>query len=280
MADAIVFQKFYTYVHRRVDDCLVFYVGKGTGKRIHSRDKKSAHWHATVKKHGMHAEIIARWELESDAFEHEKLLISYFRKIGHPLCNQTEGGDGATGHRHTAETRAKISELLKGKKRTEEQKRRNSEARIGKSLNLTDEQRNRWSAIRMGHQVSAETRAKISAGHIGMTVSAEARAKIGAANRGRVMSPEAIAKRSAAIKGQRRSPEAREKMSAWQRGLPKSQELRDKISKTLTGRRLSDEEKERLYPLTHSSEIRAKRSASIRAAYAKKKRVLHEGIAL
>jgi len=111
---------FYTYIHRRADDGKVFYVGKGKGARAHSHASRNAHWQRTVAKHGIGVEIAAYWPTEAEAFEHERFLISCFRDIGQPLCNLTDGGDGPSGFKHSAETRAKISRIQIGKKLTPE----------------------------------------------------------------------------------------------------------------------------------------------------------------
>ena len=37
---------------------------------------------------------MANWDTKKEAFDHEKLLISCFKDMGHPLINKTSGGAG------------------------------------------------------------------------------------------------------------------------------------------------------------------------------------------
>jgi hypothetical protein len=77
---------------------------------------------------------------ERDASEHH--WIDAFRRLGYRLANKTEGGDGGI-ETHSAETRARLSEAMKG--------------RI-----FTDEHREKIGKAHRGKIVSQETRAKIS----------------------------------------------------------------------------------------------------------------------
>lgn len=90
---------FYTYAHYRKSDNLCFYIGKGQKRRAYERnsDRRSEHWLRTAEKHGCDVEILAHWKTEDEAFEHEKILISAFRKMGHPLVNLKDGGEGGAG---------------------------------------------------------------------------------------------------------------------------------------------------------------------------------------
>jgi hypothetical protein len=88
--------KYYVYLHYRNSDHKVFYVGKGSGKRAWTT-KRSKHWKSVVIKHGYYVQIIAYWNTEQDAFDHETLLIDCFKELGHPLTNKTNGGEGTAG---------------------------------------------------------------------------------------------------------------------------------------------------------------------------------------
>jgi hypothetical protein len=105
---------YYTYIHRKASDGVPFYIGKGTGNRFKSSDPRNAHWLNIVKKHGFKAEIVARWETDSEASEHEILLIDCFKNdLGIALCNMTNGGDGRRGVTNTLAVRKKHSERMK-----------------------------------------------------------------------------------------------------------------------------------------------------------------------
>lgn len=95
---------FYTYIHLRKSDLKPFYVGKGSGCRAWSK-ARSDWWHRIAKKHGYVVQICAEWESELDAFEHEMFLISCIKDMGIRLCNLTNGGEGASGAKHSEESR-------------------------------------------------------------------------------------------------------------------------------------------------------------------------------
>lgn len=94
---------FTTYAHYKPDGTM-FYVGKGSISRAHSRAGRNIVWKRTVEKHGgFKVEILGRWETEQEAFDHEIFLIDTIKKMGIPLVNIAEGGLGSTGFRHTEE---------------------------------------------------------------------------------------------------------------------------------------------------------------------------------
>ena len=108
-------KKYYTYVYHRLDTGEVFYVGKGTGKRAWDR-RRNKYCKAIIEKHGHVVEICAYWDTEQEAFEHEIFLIKCFRKIGHPLTNATDGGEGSSGHKHTDAHIAYMKQIMIGNK--------------------------------------------------------------------------------------------------------------------------------------------------------------------
>lgn len=100
---------FHTYAHYKPDGTL-FYIGKGSFKRAHAKDNRNPHWKNIVAKYGSYTvEILANWPTEAEALKHEKFLISCFRNLGFSLANITDGGDGASGYKHSAESKAKMS---------------------------------------------------------------------------------------------------------------------------------------------------------------------------
>lgn len=99
---------FYTYCHKKNDNGIIFYIGKGSGNRLNHKTRNK-YWKSIVNKHGFTAEIIAYWETEQEAFDHEQLLISCFIDMGYKLANLTHGGGGIVGYSHTDEAKEKIS---------------------------------------------------------------------------------------------------------------------------------------------------------------------------
>ena len=106
---------FYTYAHYIPDGSRLFYIGKGIGTRAYASVGRNKHWHNVVKKYGKpDVQILAHWDTEQEALDHERLLISCFRDLGHKLCNVADGGKGSAGVVKSAETKQKISLAKKG----------------------------------------------------------------------------------------------------------------------------------------------------------------------
>ncbi len=106
------------YQHRKMDTNEIFYIGIGKhSKRAYSKSYRNDHWHNIVNKHGLIVEIIENdidWE---SAKQKEINLISHYKRTvdGGCLVNQTIGGDGATGYRHTEEWKKENSLRNNGK---------------------------------------------------------------------------------------------------------------------------------------------------------------------
>lgn len=248
--------KFYTYIHCKPDGS-PFYVGKGTGRRSHNFMKRTVHHKRITAKYG--AANISIWKFntntEQEAFDLEIYLIAHYKRIGMKLCNQTDGGDGASGYTHTleacakmsaankarppasAETRAKISAAGRGRTATAETIMKMRRSRLGQIFSA--ETRAKIStSVKALPLISEVTRAKLSAASTGKTHTQESRAKISIANKGKPFSLEHRAKISAAAMGNKRSlgrvcsEETRAKISASRRGKKHSEETRKKMAAT------------------------------------------------
>lgn len=141
------------YVHMKPETRDIFYVGIGSSiQRAYRNEGRNSHWTRVFKKYGKVVDIISDSLSLESAKQMEKFLIA---SIGiDNLCNQTLGGEGAFGLKHSEETKRKIS--------------------IGNT----------------GKVVSEQTRAKISAkskGHPNYNLShtEEAKAKMSAAFKGK-----------------------------------------------------------------------------------------------
>jgi hypothetical protein len=91
----------------------------------------------------------------------EIFWIKYFRSMGCPLTNLTEGGCGVSGWKHSSESRSKISQSNKGKSR----KGHPMSAATKQKLILS----NLGNKYTLGRIVSDEERQKLSALHKGNT---------------------------------------------------------------------------------------------------------------
>lgn len=173
---------FYVYQHRREDSNDVFYVGKGVRQRFKKCTGRNSYWHRVVDKHGFKAEIVANDLDEELAFFFETELIDLYRRDGLQLVNMTDGGEGASGYKHTDEHKdsmkgnsfgaATWGVNFKGSHHSDEQKARWSEARKGapgtrNGVILSDEIKAKMSASKKDKPLSEEHRKAISNGLLG-----------------------------------------------------------------------------------------------------------------
>lgn len=105
-------KNFLVYLHRRLTDGKVFYVGKGDIKRAFRSTLRSNYWKRIVSKHGYTIDIYAKGLQEWYAFELEIDLISYYGREN--LCNMTDGGEGTSGRIVSEISKKKCSISNKG----------------------------------------------------------------------------------------------------------------------------------------------------------------------
>lgn len=173
---------FYVYVHRKVSNGEIFYVGKGKLDRAWNKVARSRYWKAIVAKHGFYVEIVQSGMQEWWSFELEKDLIQKYGREN--LCNLTDGGDGMSGHFHSEESIAK----MKGHPVSEETRKKISAGNKGKKRNQAE--RDRISAMNTGRKHSEETRKRLSLARQGRVFSEETRKKISDSQKGRKLTEE------------------------------------------------------------------------------------------
>jgi len=158
----------YTYAHAKPDGT-IFYIGKGIGRRAYSKNRNN-YWKNIVAKYGYEVQILAHWDTEAEALDHEVLLIACMKDMGIELCNLTDGGEGATGYKHKEEHKAKLKGntygastwgmTFKGKKHSAESRAKMSYVRIGNKnklgAKLSDESRDKISKAKTGKIVLAK----------------------------------------------------------------------------------------------------------------------------
>ena len=84
---------YYVYVHTRLKDDSIFYVGKGKGDRLNTKTQRNDYWNNIVKKDGGFVAKVVKDNLTNEeACELEKKMIT---EIGlDNLANLAEGGSG------------------------------------------------------------------------------------------------------------------------------------------------------------------------------------------
>jgi hypothetical protein len=124
--------------------------------------------------------VLETFDTSDSLNDAERFYIAYFKSIGMPLLNCTDGGEGVNGFRHSQATRKKMSEAQS--KRSPETCKKLADANRGRPLapehvrKLVVARRNR-----PGHSV--ETREKMSVARKGVKVSAETRVNMSKAQK-------------------------------------------------------------------------------------------------
>lgn len=149
---------FYVYIHRRLDNNSVFYVGKGSGNRAYSGARRNKYWKNITTKHGYSVEILFTDLEEKQAFILESDLIVNFKAFGVKLSNMTDGGEGSSGRKQTKETRQKIAKSKEGFIFTESHRANISKALKGREASPTRIEKMRKSLT--GKKQTEETKQK------------------------------------------------------------------------------------------------------------------------
>lgn len=182
--------KFYVYQLRVQGREKPFYIGKGTGRRCYvhftSRDLMycpNRHKSNTILKAYTEGFQIYIEVLEEGLEEHAALVLEreWVKHWGRRdlrtgcLTNQTDGGDGVSGHQWTEEARARQSIAQTGRKHTKESKLLMAERQLGKKH--SEEAKLRMSEMKKGKKHSEETKLRMSIFRKGRAVPEEKRKK-------------------------------------------------------------------------------------------------------
>ena len=187
---------YYTYAYLR-EDKTPYYIGKGKGPRIYSKNRK-------IKPPKDKSRIIYLKQnlTEEEAFRHEIYMIAVFgrKDLGTGILrNMSDGGEGSSGAIISDETRRKWSEARKGENNPNYGKTASEETR--KKLSESSKGNTNW----LGKTHSEETKRKISEAN--KNPSEETKRKIGDASKGRTH-----------MKGKTRSEESKKRMSEARKG--------------------------------------------------------------
>jgi hypothetical protein len=104
---------FYVYIHRRLSDNKLFYVGKGKNKRHSSGCSRNDHWKNIASKHGWYSKILKKNLSEKEAYDLEEIIIN---RVGvDNLSNRNFYNKGQSGYKHSEKSKNKMSESKKGR---------------------------------------------------------------------------------------------------------------------------------------------------------------------
>ena len=164
--------KFYVYAHFKPGESTPFYIGKGFGYRAYKKTGRATRWKNYVNKYGdPDVKLLYENLSEDEALKKETELIQQFGRIDNgtgPLINQTDGGDGVTGLRHSDEIKEVISKFSKERNADPQFRQYMRERHSGKNnpnyggKHMTDEVKKRLSEKAKNRYKSDEERKKIS----------------------------------------------------------------------------------------------------------------------
>jgi len=127
----------HVYLHRRLDNNTIFYVGIGSKYRVYNKLNRSLFWKRIVNKVGFSIDILYNNLTWEEAAKIEKELILKYGRINIGtgiLCNLTDGGEGTLGRVVSQETRLKISNSNIGRKVSKETIKNLSISHLGNTL--------------------------------------------------------------------------------------------------------------------------------------------------
>lgn len=124
------------YLHRRISDNEVFYVGIGSKKRAYSKSSRNKHWKSFVSLYKHYVDITHNNLIREEACTIEKYLIDFYRNNSKcKLTNKTNGGDGADHESSLHMNNIRWSKKDSRNKLSESNKLLKSKKVIKKSLN-------------------------------------------------------------------------------------------------------------------------------------------------
>ena len=164
--------EYYVYVHKKLTDGSVFYVGRGKNKRKTSRQNRNNYWKNIVAKHGFTVEVIETNLTLDLSNEREIFWIKKYKDDGIVLSNITAGGGGLSGRARTDEEKQRISTALKGKTFTEEHKAKMIGNLNGKG-SRTEDFRKKMSDVMKGKPKSQAHKEKLRSALKGKPLSSE-----------------------------------------------------------------------------------------------------------
>lgn len=140
---------YYTYAYLR-EDGTPYYIGRGKGRRLSERHHRRSGKFVPVPQENRIL-VLKKGLTYGESLKHEVYMIFLFgrKDLGSGiLINMSNGGEGNKGHRHTPETKQKMSSKRRGQSRSPEWRKKISEAHKG--IGHTEETKNKLSKIHKG----------------------------------------------------------------------------------------------------------------------------------
>lgn len=121
--------RYYVYLHIRLDNNSIFYVGKGCGSRAWNKHGRNKYWNNIVNKHGYRVEILFDNLTEKESLDCEIDAISELTYFGIKLTNMSSGGESP---KFSESSRLAMSKAGKGRRKTEDHKKKIADGNRGK----------------------------------------------------------------------------------------------------------------------------------------------------
>lgn len=179
-------QRFYVYKWTRKDTNSIFYIGKGKGKRAFERkNNRNRYFKNIISSTDCCVEILYEDLTEQEAFLKEVDLIKLYKGQGQCEANLTNGGEGTSGWKPSAQTIENMKKAQKGKIISPEQKAKLRKAKLG--TKASEETKEKMSKSLKGKLVYTEEMRELKRNSIDHSVvhSETARAKMAAAKVGK-----------------------------------------------------------------------------------------------
>ena len=189
---------------------------------------------AAIQKYGWAAfafEVICCGRNKREMLEHIEpaLIEQYQSRVNQNGYNVTRGGEQFPSHNRGGSKKGRIVSK-ESRLRMSAAKRGNVNAAGNKGHKHSENTRQKMSAAHQGHIVTQETRTKIGAGNRGRPLTEERKKKLRELHKGCIDSKETRQKKSAALKGRIVTEKTRLKIGAANKGHIVTQETRMKIS--------------------------------------------------
>lgn len=264
--------KYYVYELQRPDG-LPFYIGKGTGKRILSHEMEARRGCRCYKCNTIRKiwrdgwqigrKIVFTTESEQEAFIYESRLIAFYGRDA--LCNQTDGGDGASGYRPSEETRRKRGQTMKrvwSDPETHERRSRSIRRALQDAayrIRKAAESAARWASPEYHDRTSAAVRAARQ--------TPESRAKTSEASKRLFDDPAYRQEKTEHLERLRNDPETKAKQRASMRAMLAAPEMQAQRRQQLEKARASEKWRDNQLAAIRDPEYRAAKSEEVKRRY-------------